>query len=113
MKLEKKRNDCDVIIDGIEDTIGNLGNCLESLFDEKQTKIGVVKNIFKFGGSLTKLTLNTTSCVVKNVPKAVVAVAGAKREVVNALEDEWNQYQKEQKEDALNEKIKQLSLKKS
>ena len=113
MKLEKKRNDCDVIINGIENSVEDFGNCFVSLFDEKQTKMSVVKNLFKFGGSLTKLTLNTTSCVVKNVPKAVVAVAGAKREVVNALEDEWNQYQKEQKEDALNEKIKQLSLKKS
>ena len=111
MKLVKKRNDCDVIIDGVANTVGDLGNCLESLFDKRQTKMGVVKNLFRFGGSLTKLTLHTTSCVVKNVPKAVVAVAGAKREVVNAIEDEWNQYQKEQKEDALNEKIKQLSLK--
>ena len=111
MKLVKQKNDCDVIIDGIENTLGDLGHCFDSMIDEKQTKISVVTNIFKFGGTLTKLAFTTTSCVVKNVPKAVVTVAGAKREVVSAIENEWNQYQKEQKEDALNKRIKQLRLK--
>ena len=111
MKVRKQKNDCDVIMDGIENTFGNLGECFDSLLDEKQTKMSVVKNLFNFGGSLTKLAFDTTSCVVKNTPKAVVAVASAKREVVTVIEEEWNDYQKQQKEDALDEKIKQLKLK--
>ena len=111
MKSVNYRSDCDVIIDGLGNTFDNLGNCLESIVDEKQTKMSVVKNIFKFGGSLTKLALNTTSCAIKNAPKAVVAVASVKREIVHAVEDEWTQYQREQKEEALEQKIKQLKLK--
>jgi len=111
MKSGNVRSDCDVIIDDLENTFGNLGNCLESIVDEKQTKMSFVKNLFKFGGSLTKLALNTTSCAIKNTPKVVVAVASAKREVVHAIEDEWTQYQRQQKEEVLEEKIKQLKLK--
>ena len=111
MQLVKKKNNCDIILNGIEDTFVDLGECFESCIDEKQTKFGVLKNIFKFGSSLIKLTFNTTTCVVKNIPKAVVVVAGAKREIVNVIEDEFNQYKREQKEDALNERIKQLKLK--
>ena len=111
MKLVQKKNDCDVIINGIENSFENLGACLESIVDEKQSKMGVVKHLFKFGASLTKLAVDTTVCAVKNTPKAVVAVAGAKRELVDSIENEWNQFNKEQQEEALNEKIKQLKLK--
>ena len=79
MKVVKHKDSCEIIIDDIESSFEDLGECFESLFDEKQSKGSVVKNLFKFGGSLTKLAFDTTSCVVKNTPKAVVAVASAKR----------------------------------
>ena len=41
----------------------------------------------------------------------MVAVAAVKREIVNTIEEEVRETQKQYKEDALNEKIKQLRLK--
>lgn len=108
----EKSNNCEILIEGAEDSLKRLGNCFESAFDEKQTKMNVVGNIFGLGASLTKLALNTTGCAIKNAPKAVVAVASVKREIVNAIEEEVRETQKQHKEDALEEKIKQLKLKK-
>jgi len=110
MKLVKETNSCDVIIGDIENSFSNFGNCLESVFDNKQTKMGVVKNLFKFGGSLTKLAFDTTSCAVKHAPKAIGAAANAKREVMNAVEDEWSEYQKEKRREALDRELKLLGL---
>lgn len=105
------RNDCDFMIDEFEKTVDNLGDCFETAFDEKKTKINVVGSIFKFGFSLTKLTFNAAGCAIKNTPKAVVAVASVKRELITAIEDEIRENEKQQKEEALDEKIKQLKLK--
>ena len=109
--MENTNSDCRIILNNVEDVFGDLGNCLESVVDERETKMGVVKNLFKFGGSLTKLAFNTTTCAVKNAPKAVVAVAAAKRELVQAIEEGINEHQKQLKEEAMEEKIKQLGLK--
>jgi hypothetical protein len=109
--MRSDRSDCEILINGAEDVFNNLGSCLESAFDERQSKMSVVKNLFKVGGSLTKLAFNTTSCAVKHAPKAVVAVAAAKRELVEAIEEEINEHQKQIKEDALDEKIRALSIK--
>ncbi len=109
--MRTSKSDCDVLLTGVENVFDSLGNCLDSAIDERKSKMSVVKNIFKFGGSLTKLAFNTTTCAVKNVPKAVVAVAAVKREVVTAIEEEYYDYQRELKEEALNEKIKKLRLK--
>ena len=106
------KNDCEILLGNAENMLNDLGKCLDTAFDKNKTKMNVVGSIFSLGKSLTKLTFNAGYCAVKNAPKAVVAVASAKRELVNALEDEYNQYQKQLKEDALNEKIKQLQLKK-
>jgi len=108
MKTLQTTNDCDVILNGLKDSVVNLENCFESVFDERQSKMGVIKNLFRFGGSLTKLAFDTTTCAVKHAPKAVVAVASVKREVVHAIEDEIHEYKKAQQEDALLQKIKQL-----
>jgi 16S rRNA C1402 (ribose-2'-O) methylase RsmI len=105
------KNDCDVLLTGVEDVVAGIGNCLESAFDSKKTKKNVVGSLFGLGKSLTKLAYNTTTCAVKNAPKAVVAVAAVKREVIMVIEEEINEYQKQKKEDALDEKIKQLQLK--
>ena len=48
------------------------------------------------------------SCAVKNTPKAIVAVANTKRELVTEIETGINQAQKKMKEDALEQRIKLL-----
>lgn len=115
---EEKPNDCDLLIDKLENTFDEFENCFDALTDDKKTKMNVVGSIFSFGLSLTKLTLNVAGCAIKNTPKAVVAVASIKRDVIYVadgalyeLERGYNQLTKEMQEDALNEKIKQLTLK--
>jgi hypothetical protein len=110
--IEKNETtDCDVVINRFEHTLLNLENCFETVVDDKKTKMNVVGSIFGFGFSLTKLTFSVAGCVLKNTPKAVVAVAAVKRDIIDSVTQEWNQFKKEQQEEALNEKIKQLTLK--
>ena len=104
-------DDCYVLIDKAELAINDLGHCIDTVLDTKKTKLNVVGSIFRFTSSLTKLTFSATSCAIKNIPKVVVAVAAAKRELVNVIEEEVRETQKQYKEDALDEKIKQLRLK--
>ena len=104
-------NDCDLIVNNIENTFSSLENSLETVIDDRKSKMHVVESIFGFGKSLTMLTLNLTSCAIKNAPKLAVAVAATKREVIEAGTNDWNQYQKELKKEALYEKIKQLKPK--
>lgn len=110
-RTQDKPSDCDFLVDELEHTFDSLGNCFESMVDERKTKMNVVGSIFSFGFSLTKLTFNVAGCAIKNAPKAIVAVAALKREIIDAGTQEWNQYQKELKEDALEEKIKLLKYK--
>lgn len=107
----KKQSDCDILIDGAEDSLKKLENCFDDAFDDRKTKMNVVGSIFGFGASLTKLAFNATGCAIKNAPKAVVAVAAAKRELVDAIEEEVRETQKKIKKDALDAKIQQLRLK--
>lgn len=109
--MKRKKNDCDILLGGVEDVFGSLGECFESALDKKKSKFSVVKSIFKFGGSLTKLAFNTTTCAVKNAPKAVVTVAAVKREIVTAIEEEIHEQRKQAQKDALDAKIKKLQLK--
>ena len=109
--VETNKSDCDVILDRFENTIVSLDNCVESIFDDKKTKMNVLGNLFQFSSSLTKLTFGALGCAVKNTPKAVVAISVAKREIVDELEKEWSEHQKQQQIDALDEKIKQLKVK--
>jgi len=108
---EQNPSDCDVLADKFEHTLDKLGDCFETVLDEKKTKMNVVGSIFGFGVSLTKLTLKVAGCAIKNTPKAIVTVAAVKREIVTDLENEYNQYKKELKEEALHEKIQRLKLK--
>jgi len=109
--MRRSKSDCDILIESAEDVFHDVGNCFESAFDDKQSKMSVVGSLFNLGKSLTKLTLNTGVCAVKNAPKAVVAVAAVKREIVNAIEEEVQQQQKQAKLDALDLKIKNLQYK--
>ena len=109
MSLKKtKKRDCEIIVDNIGDVFSNVGECFETVFDEKKKTSGIVGNIFGLGASLTKLGWNVGSCVVKNTPKAVVAVASAKRELVEVIEDGYKEHQKQVMKDALDQKIKRL-----
>ncbi|MDQ7060904.1 MAG: hypothetical protein Q9M43_07085 [Sulfurimonas sp.] len=56
--------------------------------------MNVVGSIFTFGFSLTKLTFNVAGCAIKNAPKAVVAVAALKREMIDIGTQEWSQFKK-------------------
>jgi len=105
-------SNCNKIINDIEDIFNDLGYCVENTFNPNQPKTNVVKGLFRFGGSLTKLAFDTTSCAIKNTPKAIVTVAALKKELLDTIEEEIDEYQKQQKIDALNHKIKQLKHKK-
>jgi hypothetical protein len=111
--MKKAHNNWDEFTNGVEEVFDDLGSCIDDAINIKETKTGVVKSLFNLGGSLTKLAFKTTSAVVTNVPKAVVAVADIKRELVDGIEEGVREFQKQQKEDALDEKIKQLKLKTS
>lgn len=103
-----RQSDCDIFLNRLENTAGSIGECVDSIFNEKKTKINVLNNVFKLGYSLTKLTLGTAGCIVKNTPKAIVAISSIKRDITVEIESEWNKHQKQLKEDALRRKIKQL-----
>ena len=109
--MKKEKNDCDVILNDIEGVFGNLGNVFDSAFDEKKSKMQVVGNIFGFGGSIIKLGWNAGGCAIKHTPKAIATVASVKRELTDTVTEEYYKYQKEQKEQALEDKIAQLKHK--
>ena len=106
----RTKSDCDLLLNDVEDVFGSLGNCLESAFDERKSKMDVAKGVFGIGKNLLKFGFNGTKCVVKHTPKAIATVADAKRKVIDGATEEYSKFQKEQKEQALEEKIKQISL---
>ena len=110
--MKNKKTDLEVLEHSFDNVLENFNDCFEIAEDDRKTKMNVVGSIFGFGVSLTKFSCNVLGCAVKNTPKAIVAVASVKREIVTELEHEYKLYQKELKEDALNEKIRQLKLKK-
>ena len=107
----KEKSDCDIIFDDAENMFNDLGNCFDTAFDKRKSKMNVVGSIFNLGKSLTKLTVNAGVYTIKNAPKAIVSVAAVKREVVTAITEEIHEHKKQVKIDTLNEKIKQLGLK--
>jgi hypothetical protein len=109
--MYRKKSDFDVLIDNAESMFDDLGNCFDTALNDKKTKMNVVGSIFGLTKSVAKLALNTTGCVIKNVPKAVVTVASVKREIVTAIEEEIYEQKKQAQKDALDEKIKHLRLK--
>lgn len=104
-------SDCKRIERSAVEVFENLGECFESVLDERQTKTDVVKGIFGIGKSLTKLGWNLGSCAVKHAPKAAVAVAQAKREIVDTIEESYREAQKAQAEAELEAKIRKLATK--
>ena len=106
-----KKNDGEILFDKLDNSVTSLGDCLGTIIDENTTKKQVAGSVFKLGFSLTKLTFGILGFAIKNTPKAVVAVSSAKKDLVEGIEKELNQFQKEIQEDKLREKIKQLKVK--
>ena len=104
----KKQSDCDIILNDVENVFGSIGDCLDATFDEKKSKIQVVGGLWGIGKSILKLGWHGGTCAVKHTPKAIATVADAKRKLTDGITEEYSKYQKELKEDALNEKIKRL-----
>ena len=94
----------------IENVFGNLGNCVEALVENR--KKDALKSVFGIGKSLTELTIETTSCAIEHTPKAISTIREVKKEIVSGIEEEIHNYQKEQKEKLLDDKINSLKGKK-
>lgn len=105
---KKSESDCDILLKDVENVFGSIGKCFDSALDDRKSKMQVAGSVFGILGATTKFLFHGTTCVVKNTPKAIATVANAKRELTDTIANEYQQYQKEIKEDALNEKIKQL-----
>jgi len=94
------------LIINFENVFGSIGECFDAALDEKKSKTDVAKGVFEIVKSLLKFGFDGTKCIVKHTPKAVVTVANAKRELTENIGSEYQKFQKEQKEQALEEKIK-------
>ena len=105
------KTDCDLLLNDAEKVLGSIGNCIDAAVDDKKSKMDVAKGVFGIGKNLLKFGFTGTTCIVKNTPKAIATVASAKRQLTDTITEEYAKYQKEQKEEALEEKIKQLSAK--
>ncbi len=106
--MRRRQSDCDLLLGDAENLFGSLGDCLGAAFDEKKSKMDVAKGAFGFGKNLLKFSFNGTKCVIKHTPKAVVTVANAKRELTDTITNEYKKFQKEQREQVIEEKIKLL-----
>ena len=111
--MRNRKTDCEVIEDSFEDVFSNIGECFNRAVDEKHSKMSVVKGLFGLGRSVVKLSFDGGKCAIKQTPKVIATVAAAKREVVTAIEEEVTAYKKQAKEDALDEKIRALKIKKT
>ena len=109
----KEKNDCDLLLNDVENVFGSIGKCIDAAIDEKKSKWEVTKEVFGIGSSLMKFGFTGTKCLVRNTPKALATVASVKREITDTISEEYVKFQKEQKEEALEEKIKQLSYRKN
>ena len=105
---KKSESDCDILLNDVENVCGSIGKCFDNALDDRKSKMQVAGSVFGILGATTKFLFHGTTCVVKNTPKALATVANAKRELTDTIANEYQEYQKELKEDALNEKIKQL-----
>ena len=108
---KSKGSDCDVILNDFEGVFGSIGNCFDAIVDERKSKMQVAGSLFGILGSTTKLLWHGTGCAVKHTPKAVATVVSVKRELTETISEEYYKYQREQKEQEIEEKIKQLKIK--
>ena len=111
--MKNRRSDCEIIENDFKDVFTGIGECFERAVDEKHSKMSVVKGLFGLGASVVKLSFHGGTCAIKQTPKVIATVAAAKREVVTTIEEGVSAYQKQAKEDALDDKIKALKMLKS
>jgi len=102
---QEQPSDCDILIGKTKNTLDSLENCFDTIVDDKKSKLNVVSSMFKFGTSLTKLTLSAAGCAVKNTPKAVVAYSSKKKQIVNAAETLIDDINKEFKKNLIMLKV--------
>jgi hypothetical protein len=107
--LETKPSDFDIISNDFENLFGSFEKCLEAAVDSRKSKMDVTVGLFSIVRETLKLGIHGTTCIVRNVPKAVTTIASVKREVIEGITDEYQQHQKQVKLDALDEKMAQLS----
>ena len=105
----KRKSDCDLLLNDVEQVFGDIGKCFDTAFDERKTKMQVVGSLFGASKSLLKFGWDAGSCAVKNTPKAIVTVANAKRELVGTITEEIAKVQREAKEEELNDRIKKIA----
>ncbi len=108
----KRKSDCDIIMDDFGHLGNSLENCFDTLFDENQSKMKKAGSFLGVLGSASKLLFHGGSCAVKKTPKALATVANAKREVTETIVNEYQQYQKELKQNELEDHIRKLKSKK-
>ncbi len=69
-----KKESCEIIIDDVGSVFSNVGDCLTTVFDENKKTSGLFGNLFSLTKSVSRLTYDVGSCVVKNTPKAISAI---------------------------------------
>ena len=111
-QVDRKPSDCELIVDDVENLFSKVGDCLDAAIDERRGKGEVVRGLFGVAGGLLKLGVRGTGCLIKNTPKAITAVASAKRELTEGLAEEYRRMEKERRERELGEKIARLAHRK-
>jgi len=106
---KKDKHSCDILVNDIENTFENLGYFFDALADDKKTKMKVVESLFKVFGNFIKFVWHSIFFTIKYTPKAIVSIANVKHEIVDEILNSHNEYNRQFKENALNEKIKKLN----
>jgi len=102
---------CNLVLNDLENVLIGVGECFDTLIDERQGKMEVIGSLFKLGKKVGKLGLDVGACAIRNTPKAVVTVAKVKREITETLTEEYYKIQKEIETKELEESIRKIKQK--
>ncbi len=83
---DSKKKSCEIIQDDIGGVFSDIGNCFETVFNEKKKTSGLVGNLFTLTKSVTKLTWDIGSCAVENTPAAIDALSELKKDFNSSIE---------------------------
>ena len=108
LDYKNKKNDCEVVGDDIINVFSDIGECFETVVDEKKKTSSIFGNLFNVAKSTTKLVWDVGSCTVKHTPKAIVAIAEIKRDISDGIVKIHNEIEKEKLEAEFDEKIKKI-----
>ena len=78
---DSKKKSCEIIQDDIGGVFSDIGNCFETVLDEKKKTSGLIGNLFSLTKSVTKLTWDIGNCAVKNTPAAIDVISELKKEL--------------------------------